>query len=65
VYINLGDNPLTSIHPGFFDGLSKLKLVNFNFGNDCVTSKIGCETCLVEQEDIKEKLQKCFENFKN
>jgi Leucine-rich repeat (LRR) protein len=62
IYIDLNENQLNSIHPKFFDGLLKLKLIELDFANLCIEENIGCETCLIKQSDLKAKLQKCFDN---
>jgi Leucine-rich repeat (LRR) protein len=61
ILIGLGDNKFNAIHPSFFDGLQKLKLIDFQ-GNLCIQSEIGCETCQITQSDLNEKLRDCFEN---
>jgi flavodoxin len=38
-----------------------LKLVDFR-DNRCTREKIGCETCLIVQADLQNKLKKCFDN---
>jgi Leucine-rich repeat (LRR) protein len=63
IYIDLRRNYINSIQPKFFDGLSKLKLVDFESWNYCIQIKIGCETCLINQADLQNKLQKCFDNY--
>jgi hypothetical protein len=65
IYISLSINKIASIHPSFFDGLPNLKLVDFLYGNVCVKIKIGCETCLITQSDLRGKLQACFDNCSN
>ncbi len=59
IYIDLAGNKINSIVPNFFDGLEKLKLVEFK-ENLCIDEDIGCETCLITQSDLKEKLQNCY-----
>jgi Leucine-rich repeat (LRR) protein len=61
IYINLEHNQIISIHPIFFDGLKKLKLVDLE-SNFCIRKEIGCETCEVSQVDLKEELKVCFKN---
>jgi hypothetical protein len=61
IYIGLYDNQITSIHPDFFDGLEKLKLIEFRW-NECFNGEIRCETCLIGQAELKKKLQECFDN---
>jgi Leucine-rich repeat (LRR) protein len=58
IYIDLAGNKINSIVSNFFDGLEKLKLVEFK-ENLCIDEDIGCETCLVTQSDLNEKLQNC------
>jgi hypothetical protein len=60
-YIDLNYNQMLTVHPNFFDGLEKLKLIEFRFGNYCLHSMIGCETCSIDQTEIKSKLQTCFD----
>jgi hypothetical protein len=64
IYILLG-NKLNSIHPTFFDGLNKLKMVDFTRNVGCNNGNIGCETCLITQSDLRGKLQGCFDNCSN
>jgi hypothetical protein len=64
VYIDFRKNKINSIHPNFYDGLSKLKFTELD-GNRCVDTKVGCVTCLVDQSELKEKLQGCFDNCLN
>jgi hypothetical protein len=64
IYIDFFNNEINSIHPNFFDGLQKLKLIDFDY-NLCIKSVIGCETCQITQSELKEKLQECFENCQN
>ncbi len=64
IYISFQSNQIASIHPNFFAGLNKLKLVEFD-GNVCINDKIGCETCLITQSDLRGKLQGCFDNCSN
>jgi hypothetical protein len=65
IYIYLGYNKINSIHPSFFDGLNKLKLVYFTGNVGCFNTKIGCETCLITQWELRGKLQGCFDNCSN
>jgi Leucine-rich repeat (LRR) protein len=62
IYIDLKYNKITSVHPNFFDGLEKLKLVEFD-ENLCIDAKIGCSTCLITQSDLKAKLQNCHNSY--
>jgi Leucine-rich repeat (LRR) protein len=64
IYIDLLQNQINAIVPNFFDGLNKLKLMYFQ-GNLCIDAEIGCETCLITQLELKEKLQGCFGNCLN
>jgi hypothetical protein len=64
-YIELSGNKINSIHPNFFDGLQKLKLIDFTENEGCINVKIGCETCLITQSEIRGKLQGCFDNCSN
>jgi hypothetical protein len=64
IYIDLQYNKINSIHPSFFDGLQKLKLVQFE-ENHCIKHDIGCETCLIDQAELKEKLRKCHKSSEN
>jgi Leucine-rich repeat (LRR) protein len=64
IYMDLRNNQINSIHPNFFDGLQKLKLVKLS-GNLCIQSDIGCETCLITEDDLKKELKSCFDNWKN
>jgi hypothetical protein len=61
IYINLKQNKINSIHSNFFDGLQKLKLVQFD-GNLCIQTDIGCETCSITPTDLNNKLENCFTN---
>jgi hypothetical protein len=61
IYLDLEDNQLSSIVPNFFDGLNKLKLIQFRY-NICIQDDIGCESCLITQSEIKEKIRGCFGN---
>ncbi len=65
IYINFQSNQINSIHPSFFDGLNKLKLIDFTDNKGCINVKIGCETCLITQSEIRGKLQGCFDNCSN
>jgi hypothetical protein len=65
IYISLGWNEINSIHPNFFDGLQKLKLIDFTNNEGCINAEIGCETCLITQSEIRGKLQGCFDNCSN
>ncbi len=65
IYIDLSKNKINSIHPSFFDGLQKLKLIVFRGNVGCVQTNIGCETCLITQYELREKLQGCFDNCSN
>jgi hypothetical protein len=64
IFIDLAGK-INSIHPSFFDGLNKLKLVVFSNNVGCIKDKIGCETCLITQSELRGKLQGCFENCSN
>jgi hypothetical protein len=64
IYINFYNGKINAIHPNFFDGLNKLKLIKF-IENLCINVKIGCETCLITQSDLKGNLQGCFDNCSN
>jgi hypothetical protein len=64
-YIDLGSNKINSIHPNFFDGLKKLKLIYFTGNKGCINVHFGCETCLITQSDLRGKLQGCFDNCSN
>jgi Leucine-rich repeat (LRR) protein len=62
IYIDLENNKINSIHPNFFDGLTKLKEIELN-NNPCVDFQsryIGCDDCLINQDEINRKLQSCF-----
>jgi hypothetical protein len=61
IYINLNWNQIASIHPNFFDGLQKLKLIDFS-GNGCTQAKIGCSSCQITQSNLRGNLQDCFDN---
>jgi hypothetical protein len=63
-YIDLRGNKINSIHPNFFDGLNKMKLIDLE-RNACITTKIGCETCLVTRTELRGKLRGCFGNCAN
>jgi hypothetical protein len=65
IYINFYYNKINSIHPSFFDGLQKLKLIDFKRNVGCINDKIGCETCLITQSELRGKLQGCFDNCSN
>jgi hypothetical protein len=62
IYIDLAGNKINSIVPNFFDGLEKLKLVEFK-ENLCIDEEIGCSTCLITQSHLKEKLQNCHNSY--
>jgi hypothetical protein len=64
IYILLGGK-INSIHSNSFDGLNKLKLVDFSSNVGCIKGKIGCETCLITHSDLRGKLQGCFDNCSN
>jgi hypothetical protein len=64
-YIDLQQNKINSILPNFFDGLHKLKLVDFTEGNLCIDDQIGCKTCLITQSELRGDLQDCFDNCSN
>jgi hypothetical protein len=64
IFIGLGYK-INSIHSSFFDGLNKLKLVDFSRNVGCIKGKIGCETCLITQSELRGKLQGCFDNCSN
>jgi hypothetical protein len=64
IYIYLGGR-INSIHSSSFDGLNKLKLVDFSRNVGCINTKIGCETCLITQSELRGKLQGCFDNCSN
>jgi hypothetical protein len=64
-YIDFYGNKINSIHPSFFDGLQKLKLIDFSENVGCINDKIGCETCLITQSELRGKLQGCFDNCSN
>jgi Leucine-rich repeat (LRR) protein len=61
IFIGLFGNQINSIHLSFFDGLNSLKFIVFE-ENLCINEAIGCETCSVSQTDLKNPLQKCFDN---
>jgi hypothetical protein len=61
IYIDLKNNQIKSIHPNFFDGLNKLKLIGFS-ENVCIDDNIGCETCLITQSELREIPQGCFDH---
>jgi hypothetical protein len=61
IYVNFQENRISSIHPNFFDGLLKLKLIQF-YDSSCIQTDIGCKTCLIDQADLKNKLQDCYKN---
>ncbi len=65
IYISFYGNKISSIHPSFFDGLQKLKLIDFSENVGCINDKIGCETCLITQYELRGKLQGCFDNCSN
>jgi DNA repair exonuclease SbcCD ATPase subunit len=65
IYITFQSNKINSIHPNFFDGLQKLKLIDFSDNEGCINDNIGCETCLITQSEIRGKLQGCFDNCSN
>ncbi len=65
IYISFEGNKINSIHPNFFDGLQKLKLIDFTENEGCINVEIGCETCLITQSEIRGKLQGCFDNCSN
>jgi hypothetical protein len=66
IFINFFNwNKINSIHPNFFDGLQKLKLIDFTLNEGCINGEIGYETCLISQSDLKGKLQGCFDNCSN
>jgi hypothetical protein len=49
------------MHPKFFDGLNKLKLIEFDV-NLCIKMRIGCETWEVGEAVLKRELRECFGN---
>jgi hypothetical protein len=61
IYLDLDRNQINSINPNFFDGLNKFKNIELD-GNVCASTRIGCESCLITQAELKEKLQGCFGN---
>jgi Leucine-rich repeat (LRR) protein len=61
IYIDLERNKISSIVPNFFDGLNKFKRIEL-VNNVCVSTRIGCESCLITQAELKKKLRKCFSN---
>jgi hypothetical protein len=65
IYITFQSNKINAIHPNFFDGLQKLKLIDFTENEGCINDKIGCETCLITQSELRGKLQGCFDNCSN
>jgi hypothetical protein len=62
IYVGLSSNKINSIHPNFFDGLQKLKLVDFSRNYRCFNEELGCETCFISQANLRGKLQGCFDN---
>ncbi len=64
IYVNLKHTEISSIHPNFFNGLLKLKLLDFA-GNFCTLSTIGCATCRVTKSDLDNKLQSCYNRCSN
>jgi Leucine-rich repeat (LRR) protein len=66
IYIDLRKNKINAIHPSFFDGLYKLKLIESGHGsNICIYADIGCTSCQITQSGLREKLQGCFDNCSN
>jgi hypothetical protein len=51
-FVNLRNNQISSIHPNFFDGLSKLNFIRFGKNNFCVKDDVGCQTCEVAEAEL-------------
>lgn len=61
IYIGFFDNKVASINPNLFDGLNKIKLLDFE-QNVCINEELGCETCSIAQSGLKANLSSCFSN---
>lgn len=60
-FINFWENKIVSINPLNFDGLNKLKIVDFE-NNRCIDKRFGCGTCSVSEVTLKSELNECFRN---
>lgn len=63
-FINFEQNKINLFHPSLFWNLNNLKILRFSGGNICYNSEIGCSTCSIATEEINQKFQICYENYR-